>query len=192
MSANGLSGLWRGLHREVVVERRAVDAIAVVAVVSCLALAKEVRLYTAWSPAPFTLQTLFVYIAGVSLGPGLAATALGAYFLLGGIGLPMFTASLFGPTTGYLMGFVVAARLVSVLTHRVERPGTVRMVLSMAAGGFVLLFFGSAYLGLFCGYGPWAAATQGALLFLPAEAAKIAAAVAFCRAYRGRLRALFP
>jgi len=192
MSANVMSALWRGLHREAIVERRAVAAIAVVAVVSCLALAKEVRLYTAWSPAPFTLQTFFVYVAGASLGSGLAPSALAAYFLLGGIGLPIFTASLFGPTTGYLLGFVVAAHLVSVLTHRVERPGTVRMALSMMAGGLVLLLFGSAYLGLFCGYGPWAALVQGALLFLPAEAAKIAAAVAFCRSYRDRLRGLFP
>jgi biotin transport system substrate-specific component len=192
MSANAVSAFWRGLQREVVVERRAVSAIAVVAVVSCMALAAEVRFYTAWSPAPFTLQTFFVYVAGASLGPALATTALGAYFLLGGVGLPIFTASVFGPTTGYLLGFILAARLISALTHGVGRPGTGRIALAMVAGGVVLLLCGSAYLGLFCGWEAWAAVRVGALLFLPAEAAKIAAAVAFCRSYRRRLRALFP
>jgi len=192
MSSSSLGVLKRGLVREVVVGRRAVAAIAVCAVVICLALAKEARIYTPFSPVPYTLQTFFVYVAGAGLPPGLATLSLAGYFALGGIGLPMFTASLFGPTTGYLVGFIVAARLVSVLTHRVAQPGTVRMVLSMLAGGLVLLLCGAAYLALFCGRGLWPALSMGVLPFLPAEAAKIAAAAAFCRSYRRRLRVLFP
>ncbi|MFH1262168.1 MAG: biotin transporter BioY [Pseudomonadota bacterium] len=73
-----------------------------------------VRIPLPFTPVPVTLQTMVVLAGGVILGrDGLYAQIL--YLLLGGVGLPMFASNvpnlpaLFGPTGGYLIGFVLAA-----------------------------------------------------------------------------------
>lgn len=65
-------------------------------------------------PVPVTLQTLFVYLASVALGPVPALCSVGIYLFLGLAGLPVFTAgggpaALLGPTGGFLMGMLIAA-----------------------------------------------------------------------------------
>ena len=192
MSSSSLGVLKRGLVREVVVGRRAVAAIAVCAVVICLALAKEARIYTPFSPVPYTLQTFFVYVAGAGFPPGLATLSLAAYFVLGAIGLPIFTASLFGPTTGYLLGFVAAGWLAGTLARAVERPSTLRILVAMLAGEAVILLLGAAYLAFCLGLGVPVAIEKGVVPFLAGDALKLAAALALCRGLRGRLRGLFP
>ena len=63
---------------------------------------------------PFTLQVLFVLLAGMLLGPRLAALSVLAYLALGLVA-PVYAGGtsglgvLFGPTGGYLWGFVAAA-----------------------------------------------------------------------------------
>jgi len=63
---------------------------------------------------PFTLQVLFVLLAGMLLGPRLAALSTLAYLALGLVA-PVYAGGtsglgvLFGPTGGYLWGFVPAA-----------------------------------------------------------------------------------
>ncbi|MBQ6130909.1 MAG: biotin transporter BioY [Selenomonadaceae bacterium] len=62
----------------------------------------------------YTLQFLFTLLAGLVLGERLGALAVGAYVLLGLLGVPVFAAVggigyLFKPTFGYLVGFIVQA-----------------------------------------------------------------------------------
>ncbi len=62
----------------------------------------------------FTLQFLFTLLAGLVLGERLGAFAVGAYVLMGLVGLPVFAsgggiAYLFKPTFGYLAGFIIQA-----------------------------------------------------------------------------------
>jgi len=40
---------------------------------------------------PITLQTIFVFMAGLILGPKHAGISIGIYVLLGAIGLPIFS-----------------------------------------------------------------------------------------------------
>jgi biotin transport system substrate-specific component len=76
-----------------------------------------------WGPVPFTLQVFFVLLAGVILGPRLGALAVALYLLLGLV-TPVYArgtsglAVLFGPTGGYLFGFVAAAALAGWLAGR--------------------------------------------------------------------------
>lgn len=64
---------------------------------------------------PFTLQTFGVLCALGILGGRLGTLAVLAYLLLGAIGLPVFSGfmggagALFGPTGGYLVGFLAGA-----------------------------------------------------------------------------------
>ena len=62
----------------------------------------------------YTLQFLFTLVAGLVLGEKLGALAVGAYVLMGLIGVPVFASGggigyLFKPTFGYLVGFIIQA-----------------------------------------------------------------------------------
>ncbi len=70
-------------------------------------------------PVPFTLQTLFVYLSGITLGKKYGMASQGLFLTLGLIGLPVFTggggpASVLQPTFGYLAAFPLAAWLAGV------------------------------------------------------------------------------
>lgn len=64
---------------------------------------------------PLTLQTFSVALCGASLGGPWGACAVAVWLILGAVGLPLFsgfrggTAVLFGPTGGFLMGFLLLA-----------------------------------------------------------------------------------
>lgn len=78
-----------------------------------------VRIPLPFTPVPITLQTMAVLASGIVLGrDGIYSQIL--YLVLGGIGLPMFASNLpnvmalFGPTGGYLIGFVAAAAVANL------------------------------------------------------------------------------
>ncbi|MGA1839727.1 MAG: biotin transporter BioY [bacterium] len=83
-----------------------------------MALGAFVRVYLPFTPVPFTLQTLFVLLAGAFLGSVWGAGTMGLYLLMGACGFPIFAGAscgllyILGPTGGYLIGFVVAAWIV--------------------------------------------------------------------------------
>ncbi len=66
-------------------------------------------------PVPFTLQTLAVALVGALLGWKRALAATATYILMGLAGVPVFSefragaAALFGPTGGYIFGFLFLA-----------------------------------------------------------------------------------
>ena len=71
----------------------------------------------------FTLQTLFVLLAGMLLGRRLGPVSIGVYLLTGLFGLPVFTggggpAYVLRPSFGYLLGFLLSAWLTGFLTER--------------------------------------------------------------------------
>ena len=63
---------------------------------------------------PFTLQLLFTMTAGLLLGGKLVAASVGAYILIGLLGLPVFAegggpAYILKPSFGYIIGFAAAS-----------------------------------------------------------------------------------
>ncbi len=90
---------------------------------------------------PITLQTLAVILAGMVLGPGRGAAAVGLYLVAGLAGLPVFSGFssglgvLAGPSAGYLLSFPLAAfvagLLVRFLLRRIRRA---RFATLFAAG----------------------------------------------------------
>ena len=81
-------------------------------------------------PLPFTLQTLFVLLAGIVM-KRYAVFPVSLYVILGALGLPLFhngvagVGVLLGPTGGFLIGFAVAA-LVTGLAYE-HSPRAVRI-----------------------------------------------------------------
>lgn len=71
---------------------------------------------------PFTLQTFFVLMTGLLLGPKLSLVSTIAYVALGLMGLPFFTggggfAYVLHPTFGYLIGFIVGASVIGAIAY---------------------------------------------------------------------------
>lgn len=93
----------------------------------CLSAVFTVMLVvSAWISFPFfgnvlmTAQTLGVALCGYFLGMGAGSMALGAYLLLGLVGVPVFSGFLggagilFGPSGGFLYGFFAILLLCAV------------------------------------------------------------------------------
>lgn len=74
-----------------------------------------------WSPAPISLASMFVAIAGLLLGARRGAYACLLYLALGAAGLPVFAsgsggiAPLLGPTGGFLLGYPLSALVAGLI-----------------------------------------------------------------------------
>lgn len=86
------------------------------------ALSAQLKIPLPFTPVPVTLQTGVVVLGGVMLGKfGFFAQLF--YVLLGGIGLPLFavkvpgSSAIWGPTGGYLIGFILASYLSYRFVH---------------------------------------------------------------------------
>jgi biotin transport system substrate-specific component len=149
-------------------------------------------------PVPITLQTLFLGLAAVLLGGRLAALSQVVYLLLGIIGLPVFAGGkaglgvLFGPTGGYLIGFVVAAFVIGKLVALKNRPGFVWICLSLMAGTAIIYALGVLQLSLVARLTPLKALTIGVLPFLPGDAVKIIVTALIARKLQDRLGGNLP
>jgi biotin transport system substrate-specific component len=103
-------------------------------------------------PVPFTLQLLFVLLAGLVLGPRLGALSVVAYLVLGLVA-PVYAGGtsglgvLFGPTGGYLLGFVVGA-LAAGAVGRSRDAGTPRLVMGGLAGLLPIYLLGATWLAI--------------------------------------------
>lgn len=148
------------------------------------------------SPAPVTLQVLFVFLAGLVLGPIWGAFSVLLYLTAGAVGLPVFAGMngglgvLIGYTAGYLWSYPIAAALIGVVVHRGTTLRDLRAVpLSLVVGALVMATIviygiGTAYMAWLLEYTAWEAISAGVLPFIPGEILKIAAAVAIVRSGR--------
>ena len=103
---------------------------------------------------PFTLQTLFVALAGLMLGEKYGALSAAAYLALGLIGIPIFTQGggiyyIFKPTFGYIIGFCLGAYVTGRIAHRTFVRGTSVRGTSNPSFGRL---FAAALAGIACVY----------------------------------------
>jgi biotin transport system substrate-specific component len=99
---------------------------------------------------PFTLQVYVVLLAGMVLGPRLGVLSVLAYLVLGLIA-PVYAGgasglgALFGPTGGYLVGFIGAA-LVSGFIAGAGEPRLRRLLVAGLSGLVPIYVLGPAWL----------------------------------------------
>jgi len=127
---------------------------------------------------PFTLQTLFVFLAGIVMHRYGAMPVL-LYCILGMLGLPLFhngmagAGVLLGPSGGYLLGFIFAALITGLAyehNSRIIRIGGI----TVATG--IIYLFGVAWLMYSLQLGFIAAVITGVFPFIPGDAIKATAA----------------
>jgi biotin transport system substrate-specific component len=178
--------------RDAIFRRLRVPGIVVAGSIFVAACA-HISLPLFFTPVPLTLQDFAVLVLGLLLSPGLAAATLAAYLVEGAIGLPVFApgphlvsgpAHLFGPTGGYLLAYVVAAPLISLLFRR-SRRGFGWAFASAAAGDLLILSCGASWFAILTHASLQFTLAETLLPFLPGSALKVAAAAGLAA---GRLR----
>lgn len=98
---------------------------------------------------PFSLQLMFVLLAGQLLKPPAAAGSLLVYLLLGLLGVPVFAGGgglgyVLQPSFGYIPGFLAAAVAVSLMTH-LGHTGLKKRMLANVCGVALVYLFGLSY-----------------------------------------------
>ena len=140
-------------------------------------------------PVPIVLQNLFVFLAGLLLGPQWGLASVGVYLLAGALGLPVFAGGVggigrfVGPTGGYLVGFIPAVYVIGWITEKLETR-VVFDVAAMILGSMIIYFFGIAWLKALTGMTLAKTLIVGMVPFIPGDILKIAAAVPIAKALR--------
>jgi biotin transport system substrate-specific component len=141
-----------------------------------------IKVPTPWSA--FTLQVLFVFMAGALLGPKYGMLAQVVYVVLGLVGLPIFTGGggftyVLKPTFGFLLSYIPTAWVVGWLIRRWGADFW-HIVLACLVGLAVIYAIGLPYMGLILNLymgqamGVKAILWSGMIIFLPYDFLKIA------------------
>ena len=139
------------------VRMRTIDIVLCGLFAALVAVGAFIRITLPTQPYPFTfsLQWLFVLLAGMLLGAKLGAMSVGAYLLVGLVGVPVFVHGggpqyIFRAGFGFLLGFLAAAFLIGLLVERLPEirtsaGGFIRLMIAAVAGLVVYYFIGIAY-----------------------------------------------
>lgn len=99
---------------------------------------------------PFTLQVLFILICSTLLPTKLTCFSIISYILLGLMGLPIFSnqsggpSSVFMPTFGYLIGFLLAGIFISNILKSKEKT-FLNVFVTCLIGVIIIYAFGGTY-----------------------------------------------
>ncbi|MBN2109964.1 MAG: biotin transporter BioY [Methanosarcinaceae archaeon] len=147
------------------------------------------RIPVPFSPVPITLQVFFIFLAAAMLGARWGTLSVIVYLLLGIIGLPVFSGGssglgiLLGPTGGYLVGFVMAAFLIGILSGKKGTSSVLLNAMFMLAGLCIIYVAGISFLAYAAGITFENAIRLGVLPFLPADLLKVVLASVIASKY---------
>lgn len=134
-------------------------------------------------PVPLTMQTFAVLTLGIAYGWRLGGATLLLYLAAGAAGLPVFAGDwnegggyqhLYGPTAGYLVGFVVAAAVCGRLAQRGWDRSLSRTAAAMVIGNAIIYLFGLPWLKYALALDWQTTVDAGLMPFLLGDALKLA------------------
>ncbi len=141
-------------------------------------------------PISFTTLAIFIALYALGMKKGILSTTL--YIVIGFVGIPVFSsfssgpAKLFGPTGGYIIGYVFMALIAGYFIDRYIDKWFL-CVTGMVIGSVVLYIFGTAWLAYQANLTVGAALAAGVIPFIPGDLAKIAIATLVGPLLRKRL-----
>lgn len=109
-------------------------------------------------PIPITLQTVGVMLIALFYSTSNAIAVISFYLLLGMLGVPVYAgftsgiSKLFGPSGGYLWGFLVAAIVMCILKRYLKNTKLAHILLNCLMGTIVILACGVIWLKFFVGF----------------------------------------
>ena len=145
------------------------------------------------SPVPISLTNLAVYLAVYVLGMKRGTISYLVYLLIGLAGLPVFSAftggagKLFGPTGGYLIGFIFMALICGFFIEKWPSKLYLHFA-GMVLGTAECYLFGTIWLAFQANMGFYAALAAGVLPFILGDLAKIFIALIVGSALRKQLK----
>lgn len=148
--------IHHALPRETVT-RYAMYAFLVLAGSLLIAVAGQVKV-PMW-PVPTTLQSLAIFTIAAAYGRNLAIATLLAYLAEGALGLPVFTNGgglayfATSATTGYLLGFVVAAGITGWASDRGLSRNPLALAAANVVGATVILVLGAVWIAFHPAFG---------------------------------------
>lgn len=103
-------------------------------------------------PAPITLQTFFTALAGIVLGARLGMLSQLVYVIVGLAGAPIFSglhggpSVIYGPTFGYLIGFIIGAYVIGKIAESSEKTNFIRLFIAIIIGYIIIYAIGIPYM----------------------------------------------
>jgi len=102
---------------------------------------------------PVSLQTIFVFMAALLLGPRLGSLSMVIYIVMGMIGLPVFSGFrggldvLTGQSGGFVFGFIFSANFIGFMKNiNFLNKNILYIFLILVVGNIVIYMFGSSYI----------------------------------------------
>ena len=166
-----------------------------IALIGTIVLAVSAKIKIPFYPVPMTMQTLVVLLIGITFGWRLGVATIALYLTEGIIGLPVFSGTpekgigltyFFGPTFGYLIGFLVTVFLVGKFNYN---NNLIKNFLKLTFATSFIYILGMLWLGGLIGWDK-PIFKLGAQPFLLAELFKILL-VTFTINYIKKIRKLF-
>lgn len=145
-------------------------------------------------PVPISLTNLVIYFSLYLLGWKLGTLSYVIYLLIGLVGVPVFSgfsagpAKLFGPTGGYLIGFIPMAIIAGIVIDKFSQRWI--QILGMIVGTVICYAFGTAWFCIQAGYTVSAALAVCVIPFIPADLIKMVIAMIIGPEIRKRLGAV--
>ena len=133
-------------------------------------------------PVPISLTNLVIYFSLYLLGWKLGTLSYVIYLLIGLVGVPVFSgftagpAKLFGPTGGYLIGFIPMAIIAGIVIDKYTEKWLL-CLLAMIVGMIVCYALGTAWLAYEAKMDMMAALWAGVIPFIPGDLVKMALAI---------------
>lgn len=121
-------------------------------------LAISAKIKIPFYPVPMTMQTFIVLLLGISFGTKIGVATIILYLLEGIVGLPVFSNSpergvglvyFTGPTMGYLLGFISACYLTSLIR---QNENYLRIFMKLILSVSTIYILGVLWLGYIIGW----------------------------------------
>ena len=142
--------------------------------VAFLSIMSQVLIPLPYTPVPISLGTFGVTLMALLYGRKLGTATILSYVVAGSLGAPIFAGgkagSLFSPTGGYILGYIIAVVILGYLADKGVTKSYVKTILSLLLSSAIILTLGALVLSLFM---PGKNAFMiGVLPFLPGDALK--------------------
>lgn len=157
---------------------RQIATIGIMSAVTCILAPFSVPI----GPVPISLTNLAIYFALYILGMKDGTISYLIYLLIGLVGVPVFSGftsgpeKLFGPTGGYLIGFIPMALLAGFIIDKFTSK-RILCLAGMVTGTIICYGLGTAWLAYQAGLSLKAALFAGVIPFIPGDLAKMALAL---------------
>ena len=144
-------------------------------------------------PVPISLTTFVIYLLLYVTGTARGVMACCLYILVGLVGLPVFSGyvggpgKLFGPTGGYIIGYIPMALIIGLFLEK-HWQNRVACILVMEAATWLLYPMGTAWLAVQMNLTFQAALSAGVIPFILGDLVKIVVAAIFGPVLKARLR----